>query len=357
MRYALIGCGRVSGNHIAAALDNGLEIVALCDVDISAAAKKKRAFALSDSVRIFSNHAQMLLECKPDLVAIATPSGSHAAIAIDCIEAGCHTIIEKPIALSLRDADAILDAQRKAGVRVAANHQNRFNTAIQQMRNALLENKFGKIFYGAASIRWHRDEAYYKSADWRGTWAQDGGTLMNQCIHAIDLLRWMLGDEITEVIGITDNQTHPYIQGEDLGLALLRCKDGRYGMIDGTVNVFSEDYEETLTLFGEKGFAKVGGTCVNRIDAWQFAEEADDEIHTRIGSGENPPNVYGFGHKSLYADMLEAICSNRAPYVDAEAGRRALETVLAIYRSSLTGQPVSLPLTDCGTAEFEGMFG
>lgn len=354
MRYALIGCGRVSKNHIAAALENKLEIVALCDIDASAAEQKKKEFQLPDSVEVFTDHRQMIRQAKPELVAVATPSGSHAQIALDCIRSGCHTIIEKPIALSLRDADAILRSQKEAGVKVAANHQNRFNVAIQHMRNALQDGLFGKLFYGTTSIRWNRDKDYYASADWRGTWAQDGGTLMNQCIHAIDLLRWMLGDEITEVVGMTDNQNHPYIQGEDMGIALLRGKNGSYGVIDGTVNVFGRDFEETLTLFGENGFARVGGTCVNQIDEWHFSDS--DVSASKIGSGENPPNVYGFGHKALYADMICAISDDRDPYVDAEAGRRALETVLAIYKSSKEHKAISLPLTDCSSTDFEGLF-
>ena len=214
----------------------------------------------------------------------------------------------------------------------------------------------GKLFYGTTSIRWSRGEEYYASAPWRGTWAQDGGTLMNQCIHAIDLLRWMLGDEITEVVGMTANQNHPFIQAEDMGVALLRCKNGSFGMIDGTVNVYGGDYEETLTLFGENGYAKIGGTCVNRIDEWHFADLHPERDASRIGTGENPPNVYGFGHKALYADMICAIREDRDPYVDAAAGRRALETVLAIYKSSKENRPISLPLTDCSSTDFEGLF-
>ena len=205
MRYALIGCGRVSPNHIAAALDNGLEIVALCDLEIEKAAALRAQYALPDSLPLFADYHEMLRVCQPELVAVATFSGTHASIAVDCIEAGCHVIIEKPIALSLADADRIIEAEKRMGVKVCANHQNRFNAAVQQMRAARRAGRFGKILYGSTAIRWSRGEDYYRSADWRGTWAQDGGTLMNQCIHAIDLLRWMLGNDVTEVIGMTDN--------------------------------------------------------------------------------------------------------------------------------------------------------
>ena len=356
MRYALIGCGRVSRNHIAAAVDNGLEIAALCDIVPERAKESKNRFGLPEDTHIYADYREMLEAEKPQLAAIAVPSGSHADIAVDCIEAGCHVIIEKPIALSVADADRILAAQKHMGVKVCANHQNRFNAAVQQARSALLSGRFGRLLYATTSIHWYRDAAYYRGDDWRGTWAQDGGTLMNQCIHAIDLLRWMLGDALTEVVGFTDNQNHPYIEAEDVGVALLRAANGSYGVIDGTVNTYNTDFEETLTLFGEKGFVKIGGTCVNRIDAWQFADGSDTQSVVQAACGENPPNVYGFGHKSLYADMIDAIISDRAPYIDGEAGKRALETVLAIYKSSAEDRPVRLPLEACATTDFIGRF-
>lgn len=353
MRYALIGCGRVSANHVAAALDNGLEIVALCDLDAKKAEAHKARFSLPDSVRIFTDYHEMLRECRPELAAVATYSGTHADIAVDCIEAGCHVIIEKPIALSLADADRIIEAEQRMGVKVSANHQNRFNAAVQQMRSAIRTGRFGKLLYGTTSIRWTRGEDYYKSADWRGTWAQDGGTMMNQCIHAIDLLRWMMGNEVTEVSAVTKNALHPYIEAEDMGFALVRFANGSVGMIEGSINTFGGDWEETLTIFGENGRAKLGGTCVNIVEEWHFADGDDAESKAVKGCGENPPNVYGFGHKSLYADMIEAIRDDRKPYVSSSAGRRALETVLAIYRSSADGKPVKLPLGDCSTLDFK----
>ena len=357
MRYALIGCGRVSVNHVSAAIDNGLEIVALCDVVPSKAQEKKDTFSLPDSTRVYADYRDMLRQENPQLVAIATPSGQHADIAVDCIEAGCHVIIEKPIALSLADADRILEAAKRKHVKVCANHQNRFNAAVQQTRNAYLAGRFGRILYATTSIHWYRGAAYYDSDDWRGTWTQDGGALMNQCIHAIDLLRWMLGDELTDIVGITDNLMHPYIEAEDTGLALLRAANGSYGVIDGTMNTAGGDYEETLTLFGETGFVKIGGTCVNQIEAWRFNDGSDTQSQVQAESREIVPNVYGFGHKSLYADMIGAILDDRAPYVDGEAGKRALETVLAIYRSAADGRAVRLPMQNCATTDFTGRFG
>ena len=351
MKYALIGCGRISPNHIAAAKANNLEIVALCDCVKENAIDKIRKFELPDTVKIYTDYHEMIEKELPELVAIATESGKHAEIACDCIDRGCNVIIEKPIALSLTDADRVITKAREKGVKVCACHQNRFNKSVQKIRDAVEKKRFGRMFYGTAHIRWNRDE-YYARAPWRGTWEQDGGALMNQCIHNIDLLRWMMGDEIEEVVGMTDRLEHPYIEAEDLGIALIRFKNGAYGIVEGTTDIYPKNLEETLYLFGEKGTVKAGGQSVNVIEEWRFSDMLDDPEEVRQQFHENPPNVYGFGHTPLYADVIDAVKNDRAPYVDAEAGKRALELVLAIYRSAATGSIVKLPLTECATTDF-----
>ena len=356
MRYALIGCGRISPNHIAAAKANNLEIVAICDIEKENAIDKKTKFELDDSVNIYTDYIEMLEKEKPVLAAICTESGKHAQIALDCIDRGVNIIIEKPIALSLKDADEIIRRSREKNVKVCACHQNRFNKSIQKIRDAVDKKRFGKMFYGTAHIRWCRDHEYYDRASWRGTWEQDGGALMNQCIHNIDLLRWMMGDEIIEVVGMTDRLNHKYIEAEDLGIALIRFKNGSYGIVEGTTDVFPKNLEETLFLFGEKGTVKAGGASVNRIEEWEFSDMLDEPKEVKERFNEDPPNVYGYGHTPLYADVIEAIEKDRDPYVNAEAGRRALELVLAIYKSAYTGQSVKLPMDNCSTIEFKGRF-
>lgn len=356
MRYALIGCGRISPNHIVAARNNQLDIVALCDIVQENMDDKIIKFDLDNSVHRYTDYHEML-ECeKPELVAIATESGKHAAIALDCIDAGCHVIIEKPIALSLEDADLIIQKATEKNVKVCACHQNRFNKAVQRIRQAVEKNRFGKLLYGTAHIRWARDYEYYNRAKWRGTWEQDGGALMNQCIHDIDLLRWMMGGEIDEVVGMTDRIKHDYIEAEDLGIALIRFKNGSYGIIEGTTNIYPRNLEETLYIFGEKGTVKAGGEAVNIIEEWIFSDYMDDAEAVKKECHENPPNVYGFGHSKLYKDVVGAIRENRTPYVDAKAGRDALELVLAIYQSAATGQAVKLPMKHCSTLDFKGRF-
>ncbi len=356
MKYALIGCGRISVNHIAAAQANGLEIVAVSDILQEKMEEKKHNFKLGEDTKAYADYREMLLKEKPELVAICTESGKHAVIALDCIDAGCHVIIEKPIALSLADADAIINRAKEKGVKVCTSHQNRFNKSIQKIREAVERGRFGKMLYGTAHIRWCRDKNYYAQAPWRGTWEQDGGALMNQCIHNIDLLRWMMGDEIEEVVGMTDRLAHPYIDCEDLGVALVKFKNGSYGIIEGTTDVYPKNLEETLYLFGAKGTVKAGGASVNKIEEWKFADGLDEAERVIDEFHENPPNVYGFGHTPLYADMIDAIKNDREPYVNAAAGRRALELVLAIYKSAAEHVPVQLPIDAVSTMDFKDRF-
>lgn len=356
MKYSLIGCGRISPNHIAAAMKNNLEFVAICDLVKENMEDKIAKFELPNSVKTYTDYHEMLEVEKPELVAIATESGKHAAIALDCIEKGCNLIIEKPIALSLKDADAIIEAAERRGVKVCACHQNRFNKSVQQIRKAVEKHRFGRMFYGTAHIRWCRDHEYYDRANWRGTWEQDGGALMNQCIHNIDLLRWMMGDEVVEVYGMTDRLNHPYIEAEDMGIALVRFANGSYGIIEGTTDVYPKNLEETLYLFGEKGTVKAGGQSVNVIEEWRFADMLDDPEEVKLKFHENPPNVYGYGHTPLYADVIDAIKNDRKPYVDAHAGRRALELVLGIYLSAKTGNAILFPLDDVSTMDFQNRF-
>lgn len=356
LKYALIGCGRISPNHIAAALENNLNIVALCDIEKSKMEETVTKFNFPNLVNKYVDYKEMLEIEKPELIAICTESGKHGQIALDCIEAGSNLIIEKPIALSLEEADQIIEKARDKNVKVSACHQNRFNKSVNKIREAIERKRFGRLFYGTAHIRWNRGRDYYKQASWRGTWDQDGGALMNQCIHNIDLLRWMMGDEITEVVGMTDNLMHDFIDAEDFGMALIKFSNGSYGIVEGTTNIYPRNLEETLYIFGEKGTVKAGGKSVNIIEEWQFADNQDNPEEIKEKYHENPPNVYGFGHKPLYANVIDAIKNDRDPYVTAEDGRRALELVLAIYKSAAEGKSVKFPIHNCSTLDFKGRF-
>lgn len=354
MNYALIGCGRIATNHIKAAVNNKLHIRAVCDVKPEAmeALLAKHGLEKDASIKRYTDYRQMLTENEIELAAIATESGLHAQIAIDCIDVGVNVVIEKPMAMSMADAEEIIRRSQAKDVKVCACHQNRFNTAVQETRKALEQGRFGKLSHGSIHVRWNRNRDYYAQAPWRGTWAQDGGCLMNQCIHGIDLLRWMMGDEVEEVYGVTRRQFHDYLECEDVGMAVVKFKNGAIGTIEGTTNVYPQNLEETLYLFGEHGTVKLGGKSTNHIDVWDFADVRETDKKNK-GLQEATSNVYGNGHTALYADMIDAVLHDRAPYVDAAAGRSALELVLAVYQSSFTGKPVNLPLRGVACMDFK----
>ena len=315
MKYALIGCGRISTNHIKAAVNNQLEIVAVCDVlpEKMEELLGKHGLEKDSSIHRYADYKEMLEKEKPELVSIATESGIHAEIALHCIEKGVHVIIEKPMAMSMDDANQIIQRSEEKNVKVSACHQNRFNVAVQELRKAVEAGRFGKLSHGSIHVRWNRNKGYYEQAPWRGTWAQDGGALMNQCIHGIDLLRWMMGNEVDEVYGATRQQFHNYLEAEDIGMAVVKFKNGAIGTIEGTTNVYPQNLEETLFLFGESGTAKIGGTSTNNIDVWNFADETAEDAKNK-GLEEATSNVYGNGHTSLFADMMDAIANDRKPW-------------------------------------------
>lgn len=357
MKYALIGCGRIATNHMKAATNNDLEIIAVCDIipEKMEQLLAKHELQNEPDIKRYDDYQKMIEKERPQLVSIATESGNHAEIALFCIDKGVNVIIEKPMAMSIEDANKIIDLAEKKNVKVSACHQNRFNVAIQELRKAVEAGRFGKLSHGSIHVRWNRNEGYYTQAPWRGTWAQDGGALMNQCIHGIDLLRWMMGDEIEEIYGATRQQFHGYLEAEDVGMAVVKFKNGTIGTIEGSTNVYPQNLEETLYIFGEKGTVKIGGTSTNNIDVWNFADETEADQKNK-GLEEQTSNVYGNGHTSLFADVIDAIENDRKPYVDAIAGRNALEVVLAIYKSQRDGQPIRFPLKDFSSMDMMGMF-
>ena len=249
--------------------------------------------------------------------------------------------------MSIADADAIIQATKDKNVKVTVCHQNRFNPAVQKVRQALETGKFGKLSHGSIHVRWNRNKDYYEQAGWRGTWKQDGGCLMNQCIHSIDILRWMMGGEIDTVYGKICQQFHDYLETEDVGMAVISFKNGAIATIEGTTNVYPRNLEETMYLFGETGTVKLGGKSMNTIDVWNFADNIESDL-------DDSKNRYG--HYNVFHDMVEAINQDREPYITVQAGKDALELVLAIYKSSAEGNPVKLPLTEGATMDFVGLF-
>lgn len=355
MTYALIGCGSIAPNHIKAALENRLTIVALCDV---VEENLKRVAELvpqpqRQQLRLYADYQQMLQELRPALVALALGSGLKKRVAIACMNAGAHVIVEKPVALSLQEADEMIAAAEKNHVLLVANHQLRFGKTVRAVKAEAERGRFGKLLHGTVQVRRNRNEAYFQAAKWRGTWAQDGGALMNQCIHYTDLLQWFMGSEVEEVFAYTDRLTHPYIEAEDLGVALVKFRNGAYGVIEGTVNVYPNNLSDSLALFGESGTVSLSGKTLDEVEAWRFREgPADrDGAVAELGIGD-----MGSGHAPLYADVIHAMENGTEPVCSAAEGRKALELVLAIYQSAAEGRPVKLPLERCATTDFVGRF-
>lgn len=346
----LIGCGRISFKHIEAFIHNKerLDLIAVCDPFFEKAQNKKSEYESqlpSGAVKVYTDYNEMLKDLKPEIVTIATESGKHKSIAVDCLNAGCHVICEKPMALSTDDAQAMIDCAKANNKKLAVCFQNRFNAPVQRVRAAYETHRFGRILHGMVQIRWNRNTAYYKEAPWRGTWEQDGGTLMNQCTHGIDLLQWMMGEDVVRVQGQTRRFIRP-IEAEDFGCAILEFASGAVGIIEGSADVYPKNLNETLSLFGEKGTVVIGGLAVNKIETWRFtdAQDVGDTEETVLNpDAADPPTVYGFGHSALFADFIDAIENNRPPLVSGEAGKKALDIILAIYESQKIGKAVTLP--------------
>ena len=352
LRAAIIGCGRISSKHIEALVNNSdkINLVALCDRTISKAINNKEFYLgkirQDNNINIYRDYKKMLENEKIDMVAICTESGYHAEISIYCMNKGVHVICEKPMALSISDADEMIETSKRNKVKLCINHQNRFNPPIQKLRKAVELNKFNKIINGTARILWNRGNDYYNQAIWRGTWEYDGGTLMNQCIHNIDLLQWMLGGEAEVVYAQCNNFIRP-IEAEDFGAVIIKFKNGAIGVVEGTACVYPKNLEETLSVFGETGTVCIGGLAVNKIETWEFKEDIMND--NKELSEENIENVYGSGHTPLYKDFEEAIRLDREPSINGEEGKKAVEIILAAYKASLTGLPVQLPLDNFST--------
>jgi len=300
LRFGIIGCGRVAPKHVEALVNNfqEAELVALCDLeDIKALELKQKYTNLLESrnlevpeITIYTDYVDMLNRSDIDVVSIATYSGTHARIALDALQAGKHVIVEKPMALSTVDAQQMIDAAKQTGKKLTVCHQNRFNPPVRKLREALEQGRFGKLVHGVAVIRLNRNEEYYKQAAWRGTWEQDGGVLMNQGIHDIDLLQWMMGP-IERLYAEADTFLRP-IEAEDMGAAVLRFKNGAIGIIEGSACIYPKNLEETLSIFGEKGTVRIGGVALNKILDWKFAEGLDDEEQVKELVNYEDPKVF-----------------------------------------------------------------
>lgn len=338
VRVALVGCGRISRNHFdAISKVPELELVSVADLDVSRAEREGEAHG----VPAFNSLGAMLEAVPSDLVTICTPSGLHPAHGILAAQHGRHVLTEKPMAISLAGADDLVNACDAAGVHLFVVKQNRLNPAIQLLKSAVDKGRFGRIYMANTTVRWTRPQEYYDQESWRGTWEFDGGAIMNQASHYVDLMQWLVGP-VESVIAKTATQARQ-IEAEDSGVAVLKFRSGALGVIEVNVLTYPRNLEGSITILGEKGSVKVGGTAVNRVEHWQF-ETYDDDDKLVEAAATNPPSVYGFGHEGYYRNLLPVLRGTARADTDGRAGRKSLELILGIYESAKTGREVPIPL-------------
>jgi|tagenome__1003787_1003787.scaffolds.fasta_scaffold20988680_8 UDP-N-acetyl-2-amino-2-deoxyglucuronate dehydrogenase len=337
-KVAVVGCGRISKNHFDALKKiDSLTISAVCDI----VPERAEAAGAQEAVPAFTSFEEMLQRAECDIVSICTPSGLHAAQGALAARAGKHVITEKPMAITLGQADDLVKACDDAGVFLFVVKQNRLNPPIQLLRRAVDKGRFGRIFLANTTVRWQRPQDYYDAAPWRGTWEFDGGAIMNQASHYVDLIQWLVGP-VESVMAKTATQARR-IEAEDSGVALLKFRSGALGVIEVNVLTYPRNLEGSITILGEKGSVKIGGTAVNRVEHWLFADYDDDDKLVD-SANTNPPNIYGFGHEGYYRNVLAVLRGEAQPQTDGRAGRKSLELILGIYESAKIGREVPIPL-------------
>ncbi len=339
IRFAVIGCGRISNNHLAAlkAHSEQAELVAVCDVDAAARA----AAATGSGARPYGSIREMLAGERPDVGVLATPSGLHPNQAIELATAGVNVMTEKPMATNWADGKRMVTACDQAGVRLFVVKQNRRNATLQALKRAMEQGRFGRIYMVNVNVFWTRPQAYYDSAKWRGTWEYDGGAFMNQASHYIDLLDWLIGPvESVQAYTATLDRN---IQVEDSGVISLRWRSGALGTVNATMLTYPKNLEGSITILGEHGTVKVGGVAVNEITHWEFADTRPEDEQVRSASYQTD-SVYGFGHPAFYEDVIKALRGEPVVTTDGREGLKSLELLVASYLSARDGKRVSLPL-------------
>jgi predicted dehydrogenase len=341
IRFALVGCGRIAMKHaeiLGKGFVQGAILTAVCDV------KKDRADALGAKygVPAFTDMHQMMKEVgdKIDAVSILTESGNHARHTCELAPYRKHIVVEKPMALTLDDADSMIRICDQFGIKLFVVKQNRYNRPVVKLREAIEEGRFGKLTLGTVRVRWSRDQKYYDQDAWRGTWMMDGGVFANQASHHVDLLEWCMG----EPVGVSAYSTKALarIETEDTGVAIIRFASGALGVIEATTATRPKDLEGSLSILGEKGTVEIGGFAVNEMKVWSFAQPQPDDADVLSKFSENPPNVYGFGHISYFDHVVRCIKDGSPALVDGLEGRKSLELITAIYESIETGREVTL---------------
>lgn len=339
VRFALVGCGRIAQNHLTAIekLSEWCELVDVCDTNRAAL----DATVERTGARGHRRLVDLLAATEADCVVLATPSGMHPSQAIRIAESGRHVMTEKPMATRWKDGLAMVEACDRAGVRLFVIKQNRHNATLQLLKRAVEQERFGRIYSVAVNVFWTRPQAYYDSAKWRGTWEFDGGALMNQASHYIDLLDWLVGP-VESVMAYTGTLARN-IEVEDTGVAALRWRSGALGTVNVTMLTYPKNLEGSITIIGEKGTVRIGGVAVNDIQHWEFAEPRpeDDEL---ADANYETTSVYGFGHPVYYDNVIKTLRGEAIAATDGREGLKSLELLIALYLSARDGRRVALPL-------------
>jgi UDP-N-acetyl-2-amino-2-deoxyglucuronate dehydrogenase len=341
LNFALVGCGRIAQKHaklLGEGKVSGAQLSAVCDIKADAAKEIGERYG----VPYFTDFHVMMktLADKIDVVNVLTESGYHAGHCIALAPYGKQIVVEKPMALTLADADDMIKACDRAGIKLFVVKQNRYNLPVRKLMEALRADRFGKIVMGSVRVRWCRRQEYYDQAPWRGTWAMDGGVFSNQASHHVDLLEWCLGEPVSVVA--KSRRALANIEAEDTGVAIITFRSGAIGIVEATTAARPKDTEGSLSILGEKGLVEIGGFAVNKMRTWNFADKAagDDEVLEKYW--EDPPDVYGFGHVAYLDDVVDAINNRTQSLVDGLEGRKSLELISAIYESIETGREVHL---------------
>ena len=341
INFALLGCGRIAKRHgelLGTGQIAGARLAAVCDVR----AERAEAFGARHGVPWFTSLAELLRAPGIDVVSVLTPSGMHAEHVVAVARGRRHVVVEKPMALTLLDAEAMIGACDAAGVRLFVVKQNRFNVPVVKAREALDAGRFGRLVLGTVRVRWCREQGYYDHDSWRGTWAQDGGVLANQASHHVDMLSWFMGEAASvHARGIT---ALAKIEAEDTAVATLEFRNGALGVIEATSAARPRDMEGSLSVLGSGGAVEIAGFAVNKIRSWQFAEPQASDAEVMDKFSVNPPNVYGFGHQAYYEHVVDCLANGTTALVDGHQGRQSLELIMALYESIASGREVSLPL-------------
>lgn len=336
LRYGLIGCGRVAPRHAQSLgqIQNA-HLVAVADQNEARA----QHFGWEYNAASYTDYRPLLDREDIDAVCICVPSGAHAQVALDALDAGKHVLVEKPIALTLADADAMIARAQEVGRTLAVVLQNRYNHPMLRLRATIDAGGLGRMHLGAATVRWYRPQSYYEDG-WHGTLAMDGGALMNQSIHHVDALQWFLGDA-EAVTAYTATRVHK-MEAEDIGVAIIRFASGALATVEGSTVTWPENLEGSVSIFGDRGSVKIGGTALNRIVLWKVDGELEQESEILTSQVVDPPSVYGYSHRAVIQEFTDAVLHGHEPGTPGAEARKSLDLVLAMYESARTGSEVRL---------------